>query len=268
MDELTQPAALATTSEEPPAILTAAGYRVQVDLFEGPLDLLLHLVQKNELDITEISLAEVAHQYWEYLQLMQALNLEIESSFILVLASLLEIKSRMLLPIQEPLPGEPPQTEEERSQDLIERLKVYKQFKEAALSLQGRETLSLARHTRPVDEAGQPVEEGLALGEVSVFDLLDAVQGILRRHLEQDARTIRLEKMQISVPERMKQVWRQVTHDRTVRFLDLFEDAPDRDGIIVTFLAILELARLRRIRLVQAGLAGDIMVTARDADRG
>ncbi|MGI5845000.1 MAG: segregation and condensation protein A [Candidatus Xenobium sp.] len=241
----------------------ASTWQVYLDQFEGPLDLLLHLVRDAQLDITEIALAAVAQQYFSYLETMHRLDVEIESSYLVVFAQLLELKSRLLLPED---PGGDEQLdldfgEEEsdaaprESDPLVDRLAAYALVKEAADWLASREATSFARYPRP---SGLPFPDEPEL-EVSVEALAAAM-----RRLESSPRAPRdpvaVEKMVLSVPERIRELWSLFIRQPLTCFRDLLGARPTRSLVVVTFLALLELARRRKVTLRQQTTVGDIEV--------
>jgi segregation and condensation protein A len=232
-------------------------YEVKLEIFEGPLDLLLTLITREKLDITEISLAKVATQYWEYLALMQELNLEIESSYIITMAQLLEIKSRHLLP-GEPKPEPEPLSPEEMESDLVERLKEYRKFKEASLGLGRMEQQTIVCLPRPQQDAPG---ERLIFMELSPLALLDAMQEIMRRAEICRDRPITMEKVLLSVPDKMSEIMRLLRPGQSCDLLRLVEKDLSRHHIITTFLALLELVRQKRIYIDQDCVFGTITVT-------
>ena len=256
-------------------------WQVKLDVFEGPLDLLLYLVTKDQLDITEISLAKVADEYFAHLKALQeaavearaaGFDLDVESGYLVVFACLLEMKSRLLLP-PEPDADLPDGFDLERDteeHDLVERLKEYKRFKEASNQLQDRERQSLQMFARPVTEE-EEVEVDVNAGlEVSLPDLLDALRRMLEtnQRRKKSSRGLRLQRVAVSVPQRMKEMLASLADicadGRPIEFVALFEGDVSRPHVIVTFLAMLELARLRRIRIAQEpgvdGRRGPIIV--------
>ncbi len=241
-------------------------YLVKLDVFEGPLDLLLFLVTKQQLDITAIALARVANEYGEYLKTLQLqaagsergpLDLDAESSYLVVFACLLEIKSRLLLPPEpEPELMDLDLERDTEEHDLVERLKEYKRFKEASIVLGERERTSLRMFPRPAPPEEEHAPEPVGL-DVSLPDLLAALRSMLAGHQrrKQQAMRLRLQRVAVSVPQRMKDILDWLALRASVRsqveFFELFGDEVSRPAIIVTFLAILDLARLRRIRVWQ-----------------
>ena len=245
-------------------------YQVKIDLFEGPLDLLLYLVTREKLDISEISLARVAEDYQAYLKVLQALDLDVESSYLVVLACLLEIKSRILLP-PEPEEFFPDYIEldlegETAEQDLVDRLKEYKKFKAASRMLSEREREAMMVFPRPTpEEAATGEVSSLPELDVALPDLLDALRRLLEQQKvrERTRKKMRVERVDVSVPQRMEEILEDLALRPAMEFHDLFEREVTRAEIIVTFLAILELARLRRIRMRQEERHGPIFVELR-----
>jgi len=238
------------------------GYQVRLEIFEGPLDLLLHLVDKAKLDITEVSLAAISQQYWDYLQLLRDLDLEIEGSFLVVFATLMEMKSRILLP---PVPGEVlEETGEDPGKALVARLLEYKRYREAAQTLEDRARWSETSFPRPAAEPG-PADIFI---DCTLFDLIDALRGVLERveGADQGPR-LAYQKVQFSVPQKTQVILGLLKRIQRVRFQELFASAADREEVIVTFLALLELAFKRRITLFQEGPGGEIWVMRTRARR-
>lgn len=237
------------------------GYQVHTALFEGPLDLLLYLVSKQKLDLTEMSLSRVAEEYWSYLKMLEQLDLDVESSYLVVFACLLEIKSRLLLPPDpEPQDFEDFDLGDTAEHDLVERLKEYKRYKEASRALQEREKEAMQVFPRPFDEESVAIEPTTL--DVSLPDLLEALRGVLETHQKKTRQQqgLRVERVNVSVPQRMRDLLAQLEPGRTVEFFHLFAEEVTRADVIVTFLAILELARLRRIRIWQEARSGPIHV--------
>lgn len=227
---------------------------VQIEIFEGPLDLLLHLIKKNEVSITDIPIATITAQYLSTLELMQSLNLDVAGEFLVMAATLIHIKSRMLLP-----PGEEEDEEEEGGdprEELIRRLLEYQRFKEAAEELEKREILRRDVFVRPseVPDEMESVEfEGLSL-----FDLISALRHVLERFPEERVYEVTLER--ISVREKMSSLLDDLQRRGKVIFQSLFEAAVSRLEVVVTFLAMLELVKIRAIRVVQEEREGPIVI--------
>lgn len=234
-------------------------YKVQLEIFEGPLDLLLYLIKKDEVDIYDIPIERITSQYMEYLAVMKMLDLTIAGEFIVMAATLMMIKSRMLLPVEER-----PEMEEEEEEDprweLVRQLVEYKKFKEAASHLQHREFIQenvFARGLEPV-VAAEP-ETGLDIGDVSIFDLIAAFNEALKR--------IRVEEFgeiiddRFTVVDKIEYILETVRSKGKMVFSSLFANMASRHEIVCTFLALLELIRLRQIEAHQEGDFKEIVIT-------
>jgi segregation and condensation protein A len=235
--------------------------RIKVQAFEGPLDLLVHLIRKHELDVYDIPIALVTKQYLEYLDLMQELNLDVASEFLVMAATLIHIKSRMLLPRPETAAGDPVEEEDPRD-TLVRRLLEHERFKAAAGLLHERETLRSAQWTRPDTRvealAGEEYEPEI---EVDLFSLLSAFRAVLERARERPP--IPLPPEHISVEARMEQMLARLSETDACGFQDLFDDVASRPDLIVTFLALLEMIRLKLVRVFQTAQLGAIRIYKR-----
>jgi segregation and condensation protein A len=231
-------------------------YTVRLEMFEGPLDLLLHLINKNELDITNIPIALITEQYWEYLRLMKVLNLDIAGEYLLMASTLLYIKSKMLLPTsseEEEEEGEDPRAE------LVRRLLEYQKYKKAAVELERRPLLDrdvfIRLMTVDIDE---PAEEEKV--EVSLFELLEAFRQVLERVKSETIHEVILERL--SVEEKVQEILSLLQKEkRSVAFHHLFPEQASRRVIIVTFLAILELVKMKLVRIFQPAFFETIRVS-------
>jgi len=229
------------------------GYNVELEVFEGPLDLLLHLVRKHELDILDIPIAFITEKYLEYIALMRTLQLDVASEYLLMAATLAHIKSRMLVPTPAPLDDETAEELDPRM-ELVRRLLQYQRFKEAAESLVGRTMLSRDVFLRG---AALPEAEGEApLAEMDLWRLLEAFKGVLSRLSMDVAHEVTVDR--ISVTERIGQLADVFALRKEVVFEELFGAERTRYEIVVTFLAILEMARLRMLKIYQAGSGATI----------
>jgi segregation and condensation protein A len=236
-------------------------YPVKLESFEGPLDLLLHLIKRNEVNIYDIPIALIADQYLQYLSLMQELNLDVAGEFLVMAATLIHIKSRMLIPRPTPeVVGE--EDEEDPREALVRRLLEHQRFKAAAELLHERQTVRAAQFHRPdaavADVAGEGVEPEL---EVDLFSLLAAFRGVLERAKTRPR--VVLPPEQMSIEQRIEQLLERLSETEAVGFEDLFADANSRPALIVTFLALLEMIRLKLIRVFQSGSFGPIRVYKR-----
>ncbi|MBA3963375.1 MAG: segregation/condensation protein A [Chthoniobacterales bacterium] len=223
-------------------------YKVRLEIFEGPLDLLLYLIKRDEIDIYDISLERITKQYLEYLQAFKELNIDVAGEFIVMAANLIYLKSRSLLPIDQQPPEEDVDETDPRW-DLIRQLIEYKKFKEAADQLQARE-LQQERTFARVGEGMTPETAPLLLGEVGIFQLINAFQTVLKRlDARDDLREIFGENFTVS--DKIDWILQRVGQGTMLRFTELFAQVASRVEIVVTFLALLELIRLRQVRAVQ-----------------
>src|SRR3954452_11122344 len=239
-------------------------YPVRLQNFEGPLDLLLHLIKKHEVNIYDIPIALVTSQYLDYIDLMQEMNLDVAGEFLVMAATLIHIKSRTLLPRPDPSQEDP---EEDPREALVRRLLEHQKFKAAAELLHERETLRSAQWTRadgPVLEiAGEAPEPEV---EVDLFSLITAFRTVVDRAKARPK--VYLPAEQIPIEDRIEQLLSRLSETEACGFEDLFEDVQTRSGLVVTFLALLEMIRLKLIRGFQSGAMGPIRVykRARPAD--
>jgi segregation and condensation protein A len=248
----------------PPQSTGDEGYRVSLPMFEGPLDLLLHLVKKHELDVLNIPIAFITEKYVAYIQLLDQLNIDVASEYLLMAATLVHLKSRMLLP-------NPPAEDLEDGQDdsdmdpraeLVRRLLEYQKYKLAAEELSARNLLGRDIFPRgSSDEAanGQP-----PLESVSMFKLLDAFQSVLERTHKTRDHEISFDRF--SITERISELADLLQDKKKLVFHQLFAEGSGRAELIMTFLALLEMTRLRMIRLTQDGPLAPIYIELRVAD--
>ena len=235
-------------------------YPVKLDNFEGPLDLLVHLIRRHEIDIYDIPIVLIAEQYLEYLELMQELDLDVAGEFLLMAATLIQIKSRMLVPRSETA------AEGEDAGDprdvLVQRLIEHQKYKAAAELLHERETVRSAQWMRPdsrvADIAGQPIEREI---EVDLFSLLQAFQAVVARARERQPLALPAEI--VSIEQRIRQLLARLSETEACGFEDLFEGDRSRSDLVTTFLALLEMVRLKLIRLFQSGAFAPIRVYRR-----
>jgi segregation and condensation protein A len=235
-------------------------YKVKLEIFEGPLDLLLYLIKQDEIDIYEISLERITSQYLEYLQAFQELNIDIAGEFIVMAANLIYLKSRSLLPLDQQPPDEDA-AEDDPRWDLIRQLIEYKKFKEAAGQLH---TLALEQErifARTGIASGPPLLAPLPLGEVGIFQLINAFQTVLKRvEAREDLREIFGEHFTVS--EKIDSILQRVAGGEALKFSELFAGIAGRIEIVVTFLALLELIRLKQVRVTQANPFDEIEIAS------
>jgi segregation and condensation protein A len=241
-------------------------FAVKLSNFEGPLDLLLYLIKKHELNIHDIPIALITAQYLDAIALMQELDLDVAGEYIVMAATLIHIKSKMLLPRPETAAGVEGEQEDPRDA-LVRRLLEHQKFKAAAGLLHEREQLRAAQWLRPdgrvAEIAGDDYEPEL---EVDLFGLMTAFQAVVQR-LKQRPKVL-LPPEQIPVEVRIGQLLERLSETEACGFDELFADIEDRSGLIVTFLALLEMIRLKLVRVFQSGSFGPIRVykRARPAD--
>ena len=233
-------------------------YEVKIDNFEGPLDLLLHLIKESKVDIWEISIADIAEEYLAYIQKMEKLNLDIASEYLVMASELIEMKSRMLLPRQEKEVGE--EEEEDPKERLIRRLVEYQKYKEVTKNFKELESLRQEFYTKAPDNLKEYVEEGVVpSSDVTLEDLMLAFQKFLnRKELEKPLQTT-VTKKEITVEERRKSIRDILTKRKRVDFFELFE-VVTKEYIVVTFLAILEMAKKQELWIKQESDFSEIMI--------
>jgi segregation and condensation protein A len=229
-------------------------YNIKIPVFEGPFDLLLHLIRENKLDIYDIPIALITSQYLKYIEMMKELNLEIAGEFLVMAATLIYIKSRMLLPPDEETPDE--EVEDPRA-ELVKKLLEYQKFKEAAGDLRKREEdwMKVFRRDSLLAEEEEPGE--LYLFDVNLFDLLDAFKKILEKAPPD---VISITKETLTVKDRISFIMEILEGQETVRFEDFFQEGMTKIQLIVTFVALLELIRLGLARAYQEREFGNIWV--------
>ncbi len=245
-----------TSGEECPADKALSMfYRVKLNVFEGPLDLLLHLVKKNEVELPDIPIAEITDQYLAYLDLLKQLDLDIAGEYLVMAASLLYLKSRLLLPIEEA--PEEDEGEDPRA-ELARQLLEYQRFKEAAETLIGQEMLNRDVFSRPPMPV-EPDGKDDTVYDLSLGDLLDALHDVMTRADSQEAHQILLE--HVSLRDRLRAVLDTLREKREVLFEQLFPQDSTRLQVLVTFLAVLELVRNRMIQVRQENPFGPIVAS-------
>jgi len=241
-------------------------FPVKLSNFEGPLDLLLHLIKKHEVDIHDIPIALITAQYLSAIAFMEEFDLDVAGEFLVMAATLIHIKSKMLLPRPETAAGVEGEVEDPRDM-LVRRLLEHQKFKAAAGLLHEREQLRAAQWLRPdgrvAELAGDDYEPEL---EVDLFSLMNAFQAVVDR-LKLRPKVL-LPPEEIPVEVRIEQLLARLSETEALGFEDLFSDIEDRRGMIVTFLALLEMIRLKLVRVFQSGSFGPIRVykRARPAD--
>lgn len=231
-----------------------ATYQITLPAFDGPMDLLLHLIREHELDIYDIPISRITNEYLAYIELLKALNLEIAGDFLVMAATLMQIKSRMLLPL-DPTPDEP---EEDPRLELMRRLLEYKKFRDAADQLMGLEKNRRNLLPRGVSTDQKEGEEEERLEEVTLFGLLAAYKDILI-HSQEDV-TAELTRPEITVSQKINDLMDVLQENPRVVFRPFLESCRTKTEKIVALLALLELIRLKLVRVVQNEVFGEIEV--------
>ena len=263
-----EPVTASEGAPSPSAAMAGGGYRVALDSYSGPLDLLLYLIRKEEVAIQDIPVARIAEQYQQYIELMAQINVNVAGEFLVMAATLMEIKSRMLLPREEGLEEE----EEDPRGELVRQLLEYKRYKDVARELGVRAAEQALKFSRPGAEALpaelQRTEEGEetpgeALDGVGLWELIDAFAKVLSETSVGPPQTRVLERER-PVHEFRRALLAIVTARREVRFSQIFAECRSRDEMIAMFIALLELVRLHRLRLQQAARFSEIYVCQAD----
>ncbi|HMV48375.1 MAG TPA: segregation/condensation protein A [Blastocatellia bacterium] len=231
-------------------------YRVKLEVFEGPMDLLLYLIKKDEIDIKDIPIAHITNQYLDYLTLMRELDIAIAGDFLVMASTLIYIKSKMLLPPAPKIAGEEDLNEDPRA-ELMDRLLEYQKFKEAAQMLHSRGEIEAAVYTRGQLETDKTNPEVTA----TVFDLLRVFREILKR-AESEAE-MEIHRDEVTMAEKLAQIHHLLDTNEEVNIRLLFESSRSKRELILTFLTFLELVKEMKITLLQRELFGDIFAKKR-----
>ncbi len=234
-------------------------YAIKLDIFEGPLDLLLYLIKKNEIDIYNIPVALITEQYLQYLKIIKSLNLDLAGEYLVMASTLIHIKSKMLLPV----PDEP--SDEEKEEDpraeLVRQLLEYQTFKEAATALEARPLLErdVFKRSAPVEDKEEKLtEDEDELIEVNVFELIEAFHRLVSRIDKKELLEIDLEKL--SLTDIINEVMERLTSEKNLTFEELLGERIDRRRVIYTFLAVLELIKMKMIKAYQTSAFGVIRI--------
>jgi segregation and condensation protein A len=235
-------------------------YKVQFEVFEGPLDLLLYLIKKEEVDIYEVNLTKLATQFIAHIDLMREFDLEVAGEFLVMASTLMYIKSRELLPVDQQVVVEGEDEGEDPRWELIRQLVEYKKFKDAAAQLQTLEARQENVFPRLPGKVEFTSDTPTPKPDVSIFDLLNAVNVVLQRFKKRDESSREIFEDKWTVSEKIEFVLKVITERGSVRFLELFESAANRAEVICTFLALLELIRLKQLVCVQPEAFAEIEI--------
>ncbi len=238
----------------------ASGYQVRLASFQGPLDLLCFLIQRDQIDIHDIPIAQITREYLEYLKLMRLLNLDVAAEFLVLAATLMFIKSQMLVPRYE---GDEAESQEDPRQQLVDRLLEYRLFKAAAGTLEERAKQAALLYARPGDQDWGDKKQDHELIEVSLYDLLAAFKDIVERGSGEITHQIVLEG--ITVKERFGMILDLLSRRIKIPFEELFRGDPEKMSMVVTFLAVLELMRAQLVSVKQRRPFGEIWICRKKA---
>ena len=236
-------------------------YKVQFEVFEGPLDLLLYLIKKEEVDIYEVNLTKLATQFIEYIDLMRQFDLEVAGEFLVMASTLMYIKSRELLPVDQQVIVEAEDEGEDPRWELIRQLVEYKKFKDAAAQLQTLEERQENVFPRLPGKIEFTPEAAPVRSDVGIFDLLNAVNSVLKRFQDKLAGSREIYEDKWTVSEKIEFVLKTLTERGSVRFSELFETAANRAEVVCTFLALLELIRLKQLACAQPEPCAEIEIS-------
>jgi segregation and condensation protein A len=238
-----------------------AEYKVKFEVFEGPLDLLLYLIKKEEVDIYEVNLTALATQFIQHIETMRMLDLEVAGEFLVMAATLMYIKSRELLPVDQQVETEGEDDGEDPRWELIRQLVEYKKFKDAAAQLQRLEARQENVFPRLPGKIEFETASAPAKPDVSIFDLLNAVNAVLQRINQKEASSREIFEDKWTVSEKIEHVMKMISERPRLKFSELFADAMSRTEVVVTFLALLELIRLKQLVCIQPETFGEIEIS-------
>ncbi|HEX8296083.1 MAG TPA: segregation/condensation protein A [Chthoniobacteraceae bacterium] len=230
-------------------------YKVKLEVFEGPLDLLLYLIKKDEVDIYDISIERITQQYLEFMDAFKVLDLDVAGEFVVMAANLIYLKSRALLPAHVQPPEEEADEDDPRW-DLIRQLVEYKKFKDAAAQLSVREVEQSNLFPRMAESLDTAPER--PLGDVSVFDLINAFNKVLKRIGDKSENLREIFEENYTVSDKIDLIMKMTSSGVALKFSELFANVASRTEIVVTFLALLELIRLKQLAAVQEEVFGEI----------
>ena len=230
-------------------------YKVQLEIFEGPLDLLLYLIRTQELDIYDIPISQLTDQYLEYLRMMEELNIVVAGEFLVISSTLILIKSKMLLPAEE-VDDEEEEAIDPR-EELVERLLEHERFKDASQMLYSKETVELSVWGKGDDEFAEEEKEVIS---VTTFDLIHAFHNMVERFKEQIVIEMRPEK--VTLKDKLKEIRRLLSAQGHFYFSNFFDEKISKRHLVVTFIALLELVRLHEVRLFQESGYEDIRIVS------
>lgn len=246
---------------------------VKLEAFDGPLDLLLHLIEKNKIDIFDIPIVEITNQYMDIISQMETKDMDVMSDFLLMAATLLRIKSKMLLPVEVNEEGE----EEDPRAELVERLLEYKTYKYASFELKdlqvdaSKQIFKSPTIPDEISDYREEIDISELLGDVTLAKLQKIFQSVMRKQIDKidpiRSKFGKIEKEQISLPDRMKYIEQYAKKHRQFNFRILLEEQSDKMMVIVSFLGILELMKVGKLKIVQENIFDDIWITYQDTNQ-
>lgn len=239
-------------------------YKIMINEFEGPMDLLLHLIKKSDIDIFDIELDQITTQYLDYLHAMQEMDLNIASEYLIMAAELIELKSGMLLPKPE---VESDEYEEDPRENLIQRLLAYKQYKEVTSDFRVLEEDRKQYHTKEVSDLREYAtnDNEVHIGDVSLEDLTKALQNFLNRKALDKPLNTKITKKEYSVTVRSQEIKKILKNKKKINFEELF-DVYSKEYVVVTFLSILDLARKQELKIVQDNNFEQILIVSKEGE--
>ncbi|MDP7011053.1 MAG: segregation/condensation protein A [Verrucomicrobiota bacterium] len=244
-----------------------ADYKVKFEVFEGPLDLLLYLVKKEEVDIYEVNLTRIAREFVEYVDLMREFDIEIAGEFLVMASTLMYIKSKELLPVEQQVQGDDDDENEDPRWELIRKLVEYKKFKDAADNLETLEHRQEDVYPRlPAKQTFEMPEDRGPRVEVNIFDLINAVNDVIKRVEFRAGSENEIYDEQFTVPEKMAVIHERIGRRKSFKFGELFAAAASRQEVVATFLAMLEMIRLGQIKITQDAVFGEIMIIENEGE--
>ncbi len=238
-------------------------YVVTIDNFDGPLDLLLHLIKEQDIDIYDIKIEDITKQYLDYIRHMKELNLEIASEYLVMASELIEIKSKMLLPKKKE--KEDDDYEEDPRELLIERLLAYKRYKEVTSEFKDLELTRKMVFTREPDNLNRYVKEDENSEELGVADLIDAFNNLLKRKELDRPIATKITKKELSVTEKVNKIKNILRNKKKINFEDIFE-VSTKEEVIISFLSVLEMVKKDEILLTQEGNFKNIVISLKEGE--
>lgn len=231
-------------------------YEIKINEFEGPLDLLLHLIKKSNIDIYDISLEEITNQYLDYINNMKELNLDIASEYLVMASELIEYKSKSLLPKKEKIDDE---YEEDPKEELIKRLIDYKKYKEVTSAFKELESIRSNIYTKSPSNISEYSDKKMGNENVSVDDLIEAFKKFIdRKNFEKPIHT-KITTKELSLSERIVEIRNKLKNNKSINFIDLFDNY-NKSYVVVTFLSILEMSKEKEIEIVQEDNFSTILI--------